>query len=97
MRTSHRHLPHRYILNAPLFVTFRLDGSLPPGRYFPGGSFDSGKAFVCMDRLLDADRTGPRYLMIPSVAKEVVDAIHNGVASDYRLHAWVLCQTMLTC
>src|SRR5713226_6882013 len=32
---SQRHLPHLYVMDQPLFLTFRLHGSLPPGRGFP--------------------------------------------------------------
>ena len=55
MPLSHRRLPHLYVIGAPLFVTFRLHNSLPPNREFPS-RLPSGKAFVCMDRLLDEER-----------------------------------------
>ncbi len=90
MQDSHRRLPHRYGTEQPLFVTFRLDGSLPPGRAFPGESLNSGKAFVSMDRLLDEAQSGPTHLQIPAIAQLVVDAIIQGAVSDYLLHAWVI-------
>ena len=62
MHYSQRHLPHFYRIDQPLFVTFRLHGSLPPGREFPKESMSSGKAFVYMDRLLDNHRSSPMYL-----------------------------------
>ncbi|MCU1261200.1 MAG: hypothetical protein JWO80_4085, partial [Bryobacterales bacterium] len=74
----------------PLFITFRLHGSLPSSRHFPTGSLSSGKAFVCMDRLLDECRAGPTHLRNPAVAQVVVDAIRQGVGRDYLLHAWVV-------
>ena len=75
MHVSQRHLPHLYGMEHPLFVTFRLQGSLPPGRQFPKKSMSSGKAFVCLDRLLDNHRSSPMYLRAPSIA---------------QLHAWVV-------
>src|SRR5437667_8357599 len=62
----------------PLFVTFRLHGSLPPGRDFSTESMSSGKAFVCLDQLLDHDRSSPMYLQEPSIAQYVVVAIQQG-------------------
>jgi hypothetical protein len=35
----------------------------------------SGKAFVCMDRLLDEERAGPTYLRMPAVANVVIASI----------------------
>ena len=53
MPFSQRHLPHLWVIGRPLFVTFRLYDSLPPGREFPKDAMTSGKAFACLDRLLD--------------------------------------------
>ena len=89
MQFSHRRLPHLYVIGAPLFLTFRLHNSLPPNREFPGGA-SSGKAFACMDRLLDEERAGPTYLRMPDVAQAVSDSIRNGASSNYLLHAWVV-------
>ena len=90
MHLSRRHLPHLYVMEQPLFVTFRLHGSLPPGRQFPKQSMSSGKAFVYMDRLLDNHRSSPMYLQAPSIAQCVVDAIQQGGSNNYFLHAWVV-------
>ncbi len=84
-----RHLPHLYVIGEPLFVTFRLHDSLPPNREFPA-RLPSGKAFVCMDRLLDEERAGPTYMRMPAVAQEVVASIRSDAPADYRLHAWVV-------
>src|SRR6266849_1852074 len=81
MPFSQRHLPHLYVMEQPLFVTFRLHGSLPPGREFPIESMSSEKAFVRMDRLLDNHRSSPMYLQTPSIARCVVDAIQQGGSS----------------
>jgi putative transposase len=90
MHFSPRHLPHLDAMEQPLFVTFRLHGSLPPGRTFPKESMSSGKAFVCMDRLLENHRSSPMYLQAPNIAQCVVDAIQQGGSSSYILHAWVV-------
>ena len=79
MHVSQRHLPHLYGTEQPLF--------LPPGRPFPKESMSSGKAFVCMDRLLDNHRASPMYLQAPGIAQCVVDAIQQGGANSYKLHA----------
>jgi putative transposase len=89
MLLSYPRLPHRYAVGEPLFVTFRLHGSLPTGRAFPDGRQSSGKAFVCMDRLLDEQRAGPADLRMPAIAQVVADSIGKGAAGDYLLHAWV--------
>src|SRR5436305_4127226 len=52
-----------------------------------------GKAFACLDRLLDEQRAGPAYLRMPAIAEVVADAIGQGTASDYLLHAWVVMPT----
>jgi REP element-mobilizing transposase RayT len=90
MQLSCRRLPHRYAVGEPLFVTFRLYGSLPRGREFSGGPMSSGRAFVCMDRLLDEQRAGPAYLRMPDIAEVVIDSIVKGAGCDYLLHTWVV-------
>src|SRR5258708_18909565 len=45
-----RRLPHYYAVGQPVFVTWRLYGSLPANRSFPPVT-DSGEAFVAVDRL----------------------------------------------
>ena len=67
MRHYERRLPHWDIVDQPVFVTFRLHGSLPAHRVFPPhGLADAGKAFVAMDRLLDRGASGPLYLKRPN-------------------------------
>src|SRR5690348_1523264 len=87
---SHRRLPHHYVVGEPLFITFRLHGTLPLGRVFPRGTQTSGKAFVSMDRLLDEQRIGPAYMRMPAIAQVVADSIRKGAGCDYRLHMWVI-------
>ena len=90
MQETRRHLPHLYAPGKPVFVTFRLHGTLPEGRSFPAKSLTSGKAFVCMDRMLDDERAGPSYLKQPAIAKVVISYIAKGATYDYILHAWVV-------
>jgi putative transposase len=93
MRHYERRLPHWETLNQPLFVTFRLHGSLPAQRVFPPRELArSGKAFVAMDRLLDRGASGPLYLSRPEIAELVVGALRDGQDKfqRYELHAFVV-------
>jgi len=87
-----RRLPHIYDADRPVFLTWRLHGSLPPSRAFPQGTLTSGKAFVAMDRLLDEARVGTFYLSQPVIADMVVEAIHYNanVLRHYYLHAFTV-------
>lgn len=87
-----RHLPHLYVVGSPIFVTWRLYGSLPPGRHFDRKGLTSGEAFVTMDRLLDHATLGPLYLKRPEIAAVVADAIYfNGAElAHYNLHSFVV-------
>ena len=59
--------------------------------YPPPGHMNSGKAFVWMDRRLDAAQDGPTYLRQERIANAVVDSLHRGVElGHYQLRAWVL-------
>jgi putative DNA methylase len=89
---SERRLPHRDVIGHPVFVTFRLAGSLPRSRFFSGGEINGGRSFVAMDRLLDEARTGPRYLLVPEVAEAVVAALKRGnaVLRHYELGSYVV-------
>jgi REP element-mobilizing transposase RayT len=93
MRHYERRLPHWDTVDQPLFVTFRLHGSLPTPRVFPPRSLaNSGKAFVAMDRLLDQGLSGPLYLKRPELADVVVAALQDGERKfhRYELHAYVV-------
>jgi putative transposase len=93
MRHYERRLPHWDTVDQPLFVTFRLQGSLPAHRVFPpSGLTLSGRAFVAMDRLLDRGASGPLYLRRPEVAELVVSALQDGQQKfqRYELHAFVV-------
>lgn len=87
-----RRLPHIYEIGQPVFLTWRLHGSLPPNRFFPVDSLTSGQAFAALDQLLDDARTGPVYLGQPAVADLMVDALQYNarVLKHYCLHAFVI-------
>jgi len=86
-----RHLPHWYEIGQPVFLTWRLYGSLPSHRTFPA-SITSGQAFATMDRLLDEARSGPFYLRQHALADMVVEALHYNASAlkHFMLHAFVV-------
>jgi putative DNA methylase len=93
MRYYERRLPHWDIVDQPLFITFRLYGSLPANRLFPPTYVaHSGKAFVAIDRLLDRASNGPLYLCQPEIAVLLVKALQHGAnkLQRYQLHAYVV-------
>jgi len=87
-----RRLPHWDVPGQPLFVTFRLHGSLPKNRYFSPETTSAGRAFAAMDRLLDRARTGPFYLRQPEIAHLVCESIEAGQDrfQRYTLHDYVV-------
>jgi REP element-mobilizing transposase RayT len=87
-----RRLPHIGLLNQPVFITWRLAGSLPPGRHFPAGELASGAAFAAMDRLLDEARTGPSHLRMPALASIVAEAIcyNSARMRHFEVHHFVV-------
>ena len=80
MRVYRRRLPHWDAPGVPVFVTWRLWGSLPVGRAFQREHLTSGEAFVAVDRLLDTARTGPVYLRQPEIARLVREQLREVVA-----------------
>lgn len=91
LKFHERRLPHLYAEGKPIFLTWRLHGSLPANRAFPG-PITSGKAFLAMDRLLDKGSTGPLFLAQPEIAKVIVHELHfrEQELNHYTLHAWVV-------
>jgi REP element-mobilizing transposase RayT len=75
-----------------LFVTFRLHGTLPSNRIFPPARLTSGRAFVALDRILDAACNGPQFLREPELASLVIQALWDGHLrmGRYHLHAFVV-------
>ena len=87
-----RRLPHWDVTGQPVFVTFRLHGSLPANRTFPPTRQTGGAAFAAMDRILDQGRGGPVFLRQPEIARLVVQALLDGEARfhRYQLHTFVV-------
>jgi putative transposase len=75
---TRRRLPHLYPENAWLFVTWSLQGSLPPGRFPSPGIVSAGRAFVYLDRYLDTTLIGPQFLRLPEARHLVMEAIQSG-------------------
>jgi putative transposase len=87
-----RRLPHWQPRGAPLFLTWRLHGSLPHNRYVGPQGLNSGEAFVAVDRFLDRANYGPTWLRRSEIAQLVADSLQFGERKlgYYRLHAWVV-------
>jgi len=84
----HRRQPHIYPKGAPLFLTWRLHGSIPPS---PSPSPLTAGDFVCLDRQLDHHRRGPMHLSRPDIAVVVIECLQKGVElGHYDLDAWVI-------
>ncbi|MEP7351934.1 MAG: transposase, partial [Acidobacteriota bacterium] len=92
MAMYRRRLPHVVDTDHPVFLTWRLAGSIPTNRFFSNLSLTSGQAFAAMDRVLDEASSGPTYLLIPEIAQIVVDTLkyQGSVLLRYKLHAYVV-------
>jgi REP element-mobilizing transposase RayT len=88
-----RHLPHWQKANKALFLTWRLDGSLPRHILLAGRKEEnSGKRFLLLDRELDRARYGPTWLKDIRIAKTVINSLSHGEdhLELYRLSAYVV-------
>src|ERR1035441_6696620 len=85
-------LSYVFEAESPVFLTWRLQDSLPPHRGFPSEARDSGQAFAATDRLLDEAREGPAYFRQPAVADMIVETIqfNANILGHCRLHAFVV-------
>ncbi len=91
MAEYRRRLPHFQPDGAPLFVTWRLSGSIP--RKADSILYATpGHAFVAQDRALDRDSSGPHWLAYPKIADLVAHTIliGEGERRFYELLAWVV-------
>ena len=77
--------------NVPIFITWNLHGAVPQNRYPPSTSESAGKAFVLMDRYLDAENPVLDGCDA-EIARMVVDALLFGeqVLRNSQLHGWVV-------
>ena len=92
MTFTRRRLPHLSVPQRAVFLTWRLQDSLPPNRVFPTAALTSEQAFNVLDRLLDETRTGTFYLRQPAIAEMVMEAIeyNSAVLRQYALQAFVV-------
>lgn len=86
-----RRLPHIHPVDAYLFLTWRLWGSLPsrpPSRLYP----TLGHAFVAADRALGRNPDGPHWLQDPRLARLVMQTILAGEQERqfHELLAWAI-------
>ena len=85
-----RRLPHWIPDDTPIFVTWRLAGSLPLG----AGRRQDRLRYEWLDVDAEVDRaaTAPRRLAQPEIARIVRDSLRFGEAVKrwYTLHAWVI-------
>src|SRR5580700_6312234 len=100
MAYYHRNLPHWHPEGVPIFLTWRLFGSLPASPKStakigcattqPTG-ISPGRRFKEMDSILDKAPSGPFWLKDSAVASRVTEAIGLGSAklNFYALHAFV--------
>jgi REP element-mobilizing transposase RayT len=90
--TPHRRrLPHFHSVGQPIFITWRLHGSLPSNRSFPSTE-PSSRTFLATARILDDARTGPRYLDMPAIAEVVIAALRyqGDHLRHLQLHSFVV-------
>jgi REP element-mobilizing transposase RayT len=89
-----RRLPHWQPERAPIFLTWRLFGSLPSGPEVPAGPppTTAGQRFLAVDRRMDRATTGPTWLSNPQIAQSVVETVVSRADQWglYDLYAWVL-------
>jgi|ERR1051325_106438 REP element-mobilizing transposase RayT len=88
-----RHLPHWQRADSALFITWRLNGSLPRNALASSlREKNAGKRFLVLDRELDNARYGPTWLRDIQLSKIVVDSLRHGEdeLNLYRLSAYVV-------
>ena len=90
-----RNLPHWIPDGKAIFLTWRLNGSLPRrliDHLDVKIRLTDGKRFVLADQELDRARCGPLWLKDPRIATLVVSALLHGecVLGFYALHAFVV-------
>jgi putative transposase len=92
-----RNLPHIYPPSVPIFLTWRLHGSLPRQKSEVCAEGKAkiptpGDRFRRMDRGLDAHDHGPTWLALPEIAEMVCAEIEAGGRGEklYLLHEFVV-------
>lgn len=89
-----RDLPHWFPDGPPIFLTWRLAGSLPAAaklRLQQAQKLSAAESFRMVDADLDKGGTGPLWLKRPEVADGVEQAFHVGqLRGQFELHAYVV-------
>lgn len=91
-----RNLPHWHPDGVPIFLTWRLFGSLPPSLQSTArigcATAHFEQQFKQLDSALDKPRSGPLWLADPAIASSVNAAVHFGARNlnFYELHAFVI-------
>jgi putative transposase len=90
-----RRLPHWCPEGVPIFLTWRLFGTLPRRPLERGqasSELTDGQRFAAQDRILDLANSGPRWLQQPEVAACVAETLLLGERAwkKYDLWAWVI-------
>jgi putative DNA methylase len=86
-----RNLPHWQPDRVPIFLTWRLCGTLPAFRVDADTS-TAGRRFADVDQALGRASSGPRWLSRPEIAACVVEALRYGenILKHYELAAYVV-------
>ncbi len=89
-----RDLPHVFPPGVPIFLTWRLHGSLP-AKHRPSATnrkLTSGEKFRDSDRTYDRATFGPLWLKDPRIARCVCSEIESGATGydHYVLHEYVV-------
>ena len=95
MELYHRNLPHRLPEGPPIFLTWRLYGSLPASffsRLREIKKFSAGEEFRRADESLDRAEAGPLWLKDARIAQCVVEKLVHGDQGPqhYSLHSYVV-------
>jgi len=91
-----RNLPHIFPQNTPIFVTWRLKGSIPKCLIEAANRIKGAKAgqrFAFVDRGLDTNVSGPRWLADTRIAEMLCSEIERGATKppiEYTLHEYVV-------
>src|SRR5579872_2638447 len=87
-----RRLPHWQPDGAPIFLTWRLEGSLPRSMSLFESFSSEGERFLAIDREMDCASFGPTWLKDPRIASCLVDTLFTA-EKKWRLcelFAWVV-------
>ena len=89
---SRRRLPHWVPEAVPVFVTWRLAGTVPRAMESRNKQTSAGERFALADGELDKASSGPVWLADQRVAHMMIEALHYGahVRRFYDLHAYVV-------